>query len=157
MFEQLYKRQHARNRHHKGPMAEERIRFLEHAARLQMSQSSLGAIARYTLIVAHAINLSERPGKLIGASEVTAAAEQWVHRRPRVLNARRDRRFKAKFAGHAIRWLSYLGRLQAPEKTCLPCADRVEQYVEYMLEARGLSPWTIKCNRGGGAGISFAD
>jgi integrase/recombinase XerD len=65
MFEQLFKRPHALLRHRNGPLAEERRRYLAHCAEQQMSQRTLRRTATYTLIVAKALRLADRPGELV--------------------------------------------------------------------------------------------
>lgn len=146
MFDKLYKRRHAVTRHENGPLAEERRRYLVHCAEQQMSPVTLGHVARYLLIVAKALRLAERPRELITRTEIEAAADRWVkrQRRRKVQNVRVVRRT---FKGHAIRWLSFLGRMQAPAVIRHPYAENVSQFSDYLLRERGLSPRTIAYSR----------
>jgi hypothetical protein len=60
MFDRLFKRPHVVVRHQKGPLAEERLRYLVFHAEQQMSQLTLQGVARYTLIVAkHCVWLTD--------------------------------------------------------------------------------------------------
>lgn len=120
-------------------MAEERRRFLTHCAKQRMSQESLRSIACYTLIVANALRLSDRPSELIARSEIEAEGIRWVNRPqpPKVS------RLLEKFRSHAIRWLSFLGRLEPPPTIQQPYADHVAQFTEYMLRERGLAVTTV--------------
>lgn len=141
MFDRLLKDPHALARQQNGPLAEERQRYLAHCAKQQMSRNTLRGIASYTLVVAEALRLAERPGELITRAEIDVEADRWVNR-PR----KRDRRMLT-FTGHAIRWLTFLGRLQRPAIE-RPYANQVDQFSEYQLRERGLSPRTVAyCDR----------
>jgi site-specific recombinase XerD len=143
MFNQLFKRPQAMARHQNGPLAEERRRYLAHCAKQQMSLETLGQIARNTLIVATILRLADRPRDRITRTEIAAEADRWVNRRSRprqVLNVRLECR---KLRGHAIRWLTFLGRLQPPVTVQQPYAEHVARFTDYLLRERGLSPRTI--------------
>lgn len=142
MFDRLFRRPQAVARHRNGPLAEERRRFLVHCAEQQMSPVTLGHIARNTLIVAKVLRLAKRPGELITRAEIEAAADRWVKRarRRKVHNVWFVRRM---FKGHATRWLTFLGRLQAPAPVRRPYADLVAQFTAYMIQERGLSLRTV--------------
>ena len=147
MFDRLYKRQHAIARHQNGPLAEERRRYLAHCAEQQMSLVTLGHVARNTLIVARVLRLRDRPGELITRAEIVAEADRWVKRRRRGRKVQNVRRECRKFIGHAIRWLTFLGRLQAPAAVRRPYANLVAQFADYMLQERGLTPRTVAYSR----------
>ena len=61
MFEQLFERPHALARQRNGPLAEERRRYLAHCADQQMAPRTLRGIAIYTLVIARALRLADRP------------------------------------------------------------------------------------------------
>jgi integrase/recombinase XerD len=107
-----------------------------------MSPVTLGHIARNTLIVAKVLRLAERPGEVITRAEIEAEADRWVKRarRRKVHNVRFVRRM---FKGHAIRWLTFLGRLHVPAAVRRPYADLVAQFIDYMIQERGLSSRTV--------------
>ena len=65
-------------RHQKGPLAEERLRYLAFHAEQQMSPLTLQGIARYTLVVAKALCLADRPGELITQHEIGVEAARWA-------------------------------------------------------------------------------
>ena len=48
-----------------------------------MAPQTLGDIARFTLHVAKALRLAERPGEFIARAEIEAEADRWVNRRSR--------------------------------------------------------------------------
>jgi integrase/recombinase XerD len=149
MFDRLLKQPHALAVHRNGPLAEERRRYLAHCAEQQMSRDTLQHIASYTLVVANALRLAKRPGELITRTEIQAAADRWVNRRSSRPRTRKNHRVRVRlFTGHAVRWLTFLGRLQPPATVQQPYADRVAEFADFMLRERGLSPWTIKYSRG---------
>lgn len=149
MFDRLFKRARALARHRNGPLAEERRRYLAHCAEQQMSWDSLQHIASYTMVVAKALRLAQRPGELITRAEIAVAAERWDNRRSARPRMRKNRRVRVRlFKGHAIRWLTFLRRLQPPAAVQKPHADQLAEFTDYMFRERGLSPWTIKYSRG---------
>ena len=149
MFEQLFERPHALARQRRGPLFEERLRYLSHGAEQQMARRTLRGIAIYLLIVAKALRLADRPGELISRDEIEAAANRWANRRPKPPQMRSVRLAWLRFTGQATRWLTFLGRLQPPATATRPYADQVTQFVDFMLRERGLSPRTVdsRCRR----------
>ncbi len=149
MFDQFLKQPRALAAHHNGPLAEERRRYLVHCAEQQMSRHTLRAIVSYTLLIAKALRLANRPGELITRVEIEAAANRWVSRRSKGSRVWKNRRLGVRvFTGHAVRWLSFLGRMQVPAAVQQPYADQVSEFTDYMVRERGLSPSTVKYSRG---------
>lgn len=143
MFDRLFKNPHTVARMQNGPLAEERCRFLVHRAEQQMSRLTLRAIAMYTLAVAETLRLADRPGEMITREEIELEAERWAHRQPQPPSMRLFHHARQGFKGHAVRWLTFLGRLSLPVAVKLPYAKHVTQYSDYQLRERGLSPRTI--------------
>ena len=144
MFEQLFKQPHALARHRNGPLAEERRRYLAHCAEQQMSRRTLRRTATYTLIVAKALRLADRPGELVTRAEIEAEADRWANRRPKPPAMREAHRSWLRFTGSATRWLTFLGRFQPSAAAPRPYAEHVAQFSDYMLQERGLSPLTAR-------------
>lgn len=136
MFERLFSCPLAQARHRDGPLAGERRRYLAHCDDLRMSRRTLRLVAKYTLAIAGALQLADRPGDLITRSEIEAEAD-----RHKLGAGSRLQRI-----GHATRWLRFLGRLAVPAVAPRPCADHVARFKEYMHRERGLSPFTIATN-----------
>jgi integrase/recombinase XerD len=143
MFDQLFRMPHVLARLENGPLAEDRRRYLSHCAEQRMAPQTLGDIARFTLRVAEALRLAERPSEVITRSEIEAEAERWVNRLPEPRRTRNGRCLRVRFTGHAVRWLTFLRRLQAPAIIQQPYADHVAIFADYMVRERGLSPRTI--------------
>ena len=118
MFEQLFSRPEALARYRNGPLAEERHRYLVHCADLQTSRLHLRSIAKYTLAIAEALRLADRPGELIAPGEIEAEAD-----RHKLTEGSRLIRI-----GHAVRWLRFLGRLQLPAAAPRPYAGHVARF-----------------------------
>jgi site-specific recombinase XerD len=146
MFDQLMRRGHAIARHRNGPLAEERHRYLVHCAEQQMSRFTSQHAARFTLLVAKVLRLAKRPGEVISRKEIEAEAVRWVNR-PRPRKVQNVRVACRTFRGHAIRWLTFMGRLQPPAVVRLPYSEHVAQFSDYLLRERGLSPRSIAYSR----------
>jgi integrase/recombinase XerD len=122
MFEQLFKCPDALARQRHGPLAEERRRYLVHCAEQQMSPRTLRDIAIYTLAIAKALGLADRPDELVTRAEIEAEADRWANRRPKPPTSRVTRHPWVQFTGHACRWLKFLGRLRSPTTAPRPYA-----------------------------------
>jgi site-specific recombinase XerD len=144
MFERLFKRPRALTRQRNGPLAEERLRYLVHCAEQQMSRRTLRGIAIYTLIIAEALRLADRPGELVTRAEIEAGAGRWANRHPKPLSMRQPHHSRLRFIGYAARWLTFLGRLQPPAAAPGPHAEQIAAFSDFMLRERGLSPLTVK-------------
>jgi site-specific recombinase XerD len=143
VFEKLFERPHALARQRNGPLADERLRYLNHCADLQMARRTLRGIAIYILIVARELRLAERCGERISRTEIKTTADRWANRRPRPPMMRGTHLARLRFTGNAARWLTFLDRLQPPVTPPRPYADHVTQFGEYMRRERGLSPHTV--------------
>ncbi|MBI2806028.1 MAG: tyrosine-type recombinase/integrase [Planctomycetes bacterium] len=145
MFERILKDPKALARHQNGPLAEERRRYLFHcAAKEQTTGETLHGLANYLLVIAEALRLDKRPGELISPDEVDAEVHRWIHR-PRRKNVGK---LQIAFRNRAIRWLTYLGRMQLPPSVQRPFADYVAQFTEHLCQERGLAPGTVAlCER----------
>jgi len=143
MFDRLFHKARVRARHENGPLAEERRRFLAHCAEQQMSAGTLQNIASYTLLVANVLRLADRSGELITKDEVKAEAERRAHRQPKPQRKRPLPCARRNFRGHAIRWLTFLGRLQPCATVQQPYAKQIAQFTDFQLRERGLSSQTV--------------
>lgn len=144
MFDALFTRPRTVARQRNGPLAEERCRYLAHCAAQRMARGSLRNTALYTLSVAQRLRLAERPGEVIARAEIEAEADRWVKQvRRRPGRPKQRTGVRQNFIGHAVRWLTFLGRLQTPSPTPRPYADRVTQFADYLLRERGLARSTI--------------
>jgi len=143
MFERLFGSRFALARQRNGPLVEERRRYLMHCAEQQMARLTLRRIAVYTLVVANALRLANRPDDLITRSEIDIEAERWANRCPKPRSAWLFQNRWQTFRGQAVRWLTFLGRLEPLSAVKRPYAKHVTQYSDYQLQERGLSPQTV--------------
>jgi site-specific recombinase XerD len=111
-----------------------------------MAVHTLRAIAGYLLIVAKGLRLAHRPGERITPAEIERSAERWANRRPKPPNKRRPLA-RRHFRRNAVRWLSFLGRLQPLVRAPRPYANHVAQFADFMLRERGLTSQTIRQRR----------
>ncbi|MBM4088291.1 MAG: integrase [Planctomycetes bacterium] len=144
MFDRLYKRPRVVARHWNGPLVEERCRYLVYGAEQEMAPLTLQNVARYTLVVAKALRLADRPGETITKKEIVAAAERWAKRRPKHPMMRSFHHSRRNFTLQAIRWLGFLGRMESSAVVRRPYAEHVAQFSDYQLRDRGLSPQTVE-------------
>jgi hypothetical protein len=115
-----------------------------------MTPGALRVIAAYTLIIAKTLRLAERPGELVTRAEIEAGADRYVRlssrQHPRRPKKRKGGFLWQSFKGYAIRWLTFLGRLQR-QVVEQPYGDHVAQFTVHLRQERGLSPLTIAYTR----------
>src|SRR5262249_22790976 len=104
MFDRLFRMPHVLARLEDAQLAEDRRLYLFHCAHQRMAPHTLSDIARFTLRVAEALRLAERPGEIITRSEIETEAERWVNRLPKPRRTRNGRCLRVRFTGHAVRW-----------------------------------------------------
>lgn len=141
MFEKLFVLPTTIAQHERGPMAEERRRFLAHLAEGGAHPTTLRGTAFYLLGVASRMHLAGE--RKVCIAEVEAEAKQWAHRHP--LWKPHQVGFQGPrmaFRSVAIRWLRFLNRLVVPARE-ERYADLVTDFARYMEKDQGLSLNTI--------------
>src|SRR5262249_15817653 len=83
--------------------------------------------------------LAERPNDLITTAEIEAEAGRWANRQPKPPMMQVVRNAWRQFHGNAIRWLTFLGRLQIPAPAPPPCPHRGAPFPEHIVRQRRLS------------------
>jgi site-specific recombinase XerD len=106
-------------------------------------RKTLQTIATYTLAIANTLRLAERLGELITRQEIEAAAKRWASRNSTRRSVPTVGAWRP-FTYFAMRWLSFLGRLQPAITAPQPYAEQVTRFADYMRHERGLSPQTIE-------------
>lgn len=131
MFDQLFVRHFALARHTKGPLAEERIRFLAHQKERGIPRVTLRWHAAMLLKIVGTLRLEERQGEMIARDEIVQSATDSRH----------------KFTSVAMRWLKFLGRLEEPAVPENPWSDQVDGFANYLRDDLELSATTVglKC------------
>lgn len=148
MFEGLYKRSPTLARHRNGPLAAERELFLRHLADDERQRrEQLVIAASYLLAVAERLRLSDRGQQAIGLGEIEEQAERWsVRATGRFRKGTRSDRARQRFAGFAVRWLKFMGRLEEPKIPANPFDEWLIEYSDYLGHERGLIESTIRAN-----------
>ena len=146
MFEQIFSCPRALARHHNGPMAEDRRRYLAYCAETRMSALGLRMVAAYSLSISKILRLADRPGEIISRAEVAAVADLWIRRANRRFTKREKRKRGCPLwllvKSQAFRWLKFLGRLQT-RPSPQPYDNRIAQFVDYLSRERGFTAQTV--------------
>ncbi len=143
MFEQRFERSHALNRQRSAPLADERRLYLIHCASQGMARSTVRLTAELLVAVEDRLRLAERPNSIISLQEVEEAGTRWASRRAIPPIRLRSDLSKQRFICHAVRWLTFMGRLQPTCTPAKPHEEKVVEFADFMLRERGLSPATI--------------
>ena len=147
MFEELFTRSITIERYLAAPLAEDRLRYLQHLRDSGSRKSTLQRMAAAQFWLVRLLDL--RDADRVDVSRIEAATKMWSclgahrHDHPALLKAR------AVFIGRAIRWLRFLGRLDEPGKVRHPHTDEVAVFAAWMCGERGLSAETIRVWRAG--------
>ena len=128
MFEQLFVQPFTLARHRAGPMLDERRRFLSHLADGGLSRRGLRNVAASLLRAIDMLGLTRRPVESISRDEVIGKVTD-----------KQDH-----FISDATRWLHFLGRLKQEPVPANPYADKIDAFVNYMQDEKGLSPLTVQ-------------
>jgi len=144
MFNQLFPSPRSLKRYSSGPLLEERLRYLAHWAAQGSTRSSLRLIAQHQLALIDYLHL--QTADAVTVEQIHAATDLWVHRQPQPHshNVTDYRYGRMRFISNAKQWLGFLGRLRPAEVPRRPYAHLIEEYADYMVRERGLSPHTIR-------------
>jgi integrase/recombinase XerD len=144
MFDQLFTSPRALKRYSSGPLLEERLGYLAHCAAQGSTRSSLRLVAQHQLSLVDYLHLETVDS--VTVEQINAATDLWVGRQPQPHshNVTDFRYGKMRFISDAKQWLGFLGRLRRPEVPRRPYTHLVEEYADYVLRERGLSPCTVR-------------
>ena len=144
MFDQLFTSPRALKRYSGGPLLEERLRYLAHCATQGSTRSSLRLIAQHQLCLVDYLHL--QTVESVTVEQIHAAADLWAGRQPQPYshNVTDFRYGRMRFISDAKQWLSFLGRLRWPEVPRRPYTHLIDDYADYVLCERGLSPYTVR-------------
>lgn len=142
MFERLFSYPGVLARHREGPFPTAREEFLLHCSNQGMARESLHRVARELLVVARRLKISSEGD--VSHQQIAAAADCWARHQRRRGRSRELKWSRASFVQVATAWLSFLGRLEAPEPKRSRYTEMIERFALYMRDERGLSPCTIR-------------
>ena len=144
MFDRLFTSSKAVDRHSRGPLLEERIRYLTRCAEQGSTRSSLRLIAQHLLVFTGQFNLEVNHD--ISLEEVKKAADTWVGSTPRAYGLVHGRCGRTRFISEAKKWLRFLGRLQ-PSTVPVPYAHLINDFCDHLVRDRGLAQSTVRLHR----------
>jgi hypothetical protein len=142
MFNRLFNRRRALERHTIAPLAEQRLRYLSHCTEQGTTKTSLRRVAQAQLIVVEQLGL-KAAGK-ISSEQIEAAADRWAALEPPQRKTKDFRKARLRFISVATRWLRFLGRLDVPALAPSPYAHLVREVADYMQREKGLASNTIR-------------
>jgi len=119
MFKSLFVYPAVVKRHQKGPLAEERLAYLEGLVERGVARATLLQRANYCLAIAEALGQAPRAASpaLWSAAEVDALATAWAKRRVTAGRAKAPRWPHDHFYPVAVEFLETLGWFRAPPPT----------------------------------------
>jgi integrase/recombinase XerD len=144
MFHRLFTASKAVDRHSRGPLLEERLRYLTHCAEQGSTRSSLRLIAQHLLIFADRLNLEAKHD--VSLEEIKKAADTWVGSSPRAYGMVHGRCGRTRFISDAKKWLQFLGRLRS-STTPVPYAHLINGFCDHLICDRGLAQSTVRVHR----------
>ena len=136
MFDQLFTRRHARERHLNSPLRKERLNYLLHCAAQDYKLGTLRELAQHLLRIQVVLGLTAsrsaiEPGVIERAMKRTFGS--------RICAARQKH-----FCSIAIHWLGFAKRLRLPEVTPAPYQSMKAEFINFLREERGLSATTLR-------------
>jgi integrase/recombinase XerD len=137
MFETLFSRPTARQRHREGPLAEERVAYLASLAAANAAHGTLVRKARYCMCLVRELE-KWPPHYCFNLAEVDALVAAWGAKRVSMGRASAPRWPCENLRSVAIEFLQTLGRLSGDS---VPIADRYDAYVDDFLAAQRQKGW----------------
>ena len=137
MFDQLFSYPATLQRHRDGPLANERVAYLESLAAQGAAPGTLVRRARYCLCVARAV--ARQPvDHLFDPVEIESLAAEWAARRATEGRAKGPRWPEEHFRFAATSFLRAAGRLRPSPS---PAPGRYDQQLEDFIAAQGRGRW----------------
>ena len=143
LFNKIFERKHAKLKHLKEPLLNERIHYIQYWADNGAVGTALRSIAQYLLIIIGILNFKEI--RVVILSEIQKASEMWSSsndvqwRRKTIISNSAKRRFISNATG----WFKMLGCLETSTKEPLPFETHLQKYISYTSNEQGLSENTI--------------
>jgi integrase/recombinase XerD len=143
LFNRVFERRKALQRHINAPLLEERLMYLQKWADDGATLNTLRFIAHYLLAIIDFLKLHKK--KVITLKEIQKAANKWATRTTGhiYMKVGFSKGSMMRFKSVAINWLDILGRLKHPKEKVDPFSEFIDKYVDYMRKERGLSEETI--------------
>jgi integrase/recombinase XerD len=130
------------DRHLHLPLSAERGEFLSHKLAQGNSWSSLRENGLYMAMAAQRLKLTSQT--TLSPQEIDRAARRWAYRQPRPANVHFPDRVRQRFRSVVTSWFGFMNRLDLSDTPVDPHADLLGGFERFLLEERGLSPYTIQ-------------
>ncbi len=140
MFENLFKRPTALDRHRKGSFFEARELFLRQCAKQGYSQAMLQKIAWVLLSIVQHIDIEN--GKFT-THDVEAAVNNQICPQSPFRSSRLSQHSRQLFVRIAVKWLRSIDRFLPPYEVEIPFSEQLLSFSRFLHEERGLSVVTI--------------
>src|SRR5260370_15514010 len=144
MFNQLFFRSDALARQLLAPVVDERRRYLAQCASQGMSRKTLRTKSQILLSIVESQRLGQRPKQRISLAAIQQAARRWSRHNWPSAKSLYVKQSRAYFITQAVRWLTFLNRLQATSKPLTTCDHMLTEFRKFMREDRGFSPKTVE-------------
>jgi hypothetical protein len=141
MLETLHQVPFFLNRHRKAPLLKEREVFLLHLQQQGTSRGALLSLSNELLHIVRLLRLDRM--RDVSLEEIRHTAIRFIREEqsnPRVRSYFHTGSF---FVYAAKKWLRFHGRLKMPGPPPVPFAEQLDQFVRYMREEQGLSPYSV--------------
>jgi integrase/recombinase XerD len=145
MFEKLFGKVSDVVYHTIAPYAVERQRFLEHCRDQGFAKTCLKEMAG--ILLTAAIDLQAHGGLDADQADLEEAATRIETVRSEAGFRRRAHRYRRAFLRTTTRWLLFTGHLQDAAPRPRPYTALLDDFAQWMVEERGLSPRTLRNRR----------
>ena len=142
MFETLFTRPSALERHREGPLADARKRYLIKCASEGAAPATLQRVARELLVITERLDV--KAGETITRHDIEVAGQRWARYQRRRGHAHGPRWSRELFVQIATAWFGFRGCLEESRNEPGAFAGQVDEFVTYVREERGLSSSTIR-------------
>lgn len=144
MFEEIFFPRTA-EKYRAAPLVEQRECYLLHLQETGASRTTLRICANDQLSLTRLLKLKDEAR--VGLAQIEAASDVWAQPKGRRCDQLASAKTKARYVGHAVRWLRFLGWLDTVEKASSRHGGQLDAYEEWMRRERGLSETTIQSSR----------
>lgn len=142
LFNRLFGRRHALQRHTSAPLLEERLQYLQHLDKLRVKECTLRNAAQYLLVIIDGLSFNSI--RKVAPDEITDVALSWGKNEKVCRRKNTFSRFSVqRFIHHATCWFKILGCLIKEPDPVFPFQEYHDRYLQYMRHEQGLSEETI--------------
>jgi integrase/recombinase XerD len=142
MMDSILEQSWARSRHQLAPLLKEREQYLSHLLRQGTSRLRVRSVAAYLIHIVRLMELTTL--RSVEVEEIKKAGESWANYRGPHRRRRAGKTAAFCFTNVAKNWFRFHRRLAVPPASPGPFDEFLNDFVEFMRSAQGLSPETIR-------------